>query len=205
MNVLIVYIQKIFALFLLLVVARQLIPNGRLKKYIYFFTELVLIIGVMQPFFSFWGDNDALLDKIRSETFTENLSEASRDIRRMEYLRNDYYRREYENAAALDVKGTAEGYLEQFGFMVKQSSVELTENYEVRKIILTVAEKEARDTEGIFVEQGKAQGSQIVLDELKQKLVQYYGVKEDRIQISYGGEGGRRKSENFYSRKGGSS
>ena len=184
-----VYIQKIFALFLLLGVARQLIPNGRLKKYIYFFTELVLIIGVMQPFFSFWGDNDALLDKIRSETFTENLSEASRDISRMEYLRNDYYRREYENAAALDVKGTAEGYLEQFGFMVKQSSVELTENYEVRKIILTVAEKEARDTEGIFVEQGKAQGSQIVLDELKQKLVQYYGVKEDRIQISYGGEG----------------
>ena len=87
------------------------------------------------------------------------------------------------------VKGTAEGYLEQFGFMVKQSSVELTENYEVRKIILTVGEKEARDTEGIFVEQGKAQGSQIVLDELKQKLVQYYGVKEDRIQISYGGEG----------------
>ena len=71
----------------------------------------MLIIGVMQPFFSFWGDNDALLDKIRSETFTENLSEASRDISRMEYLRNDYYRREYENAAALDVKGTAEGYL----------------------------------------------------------------------------------------------
>ena len=83
MNVLIGYIQKIFALFLLLVVARQLIPNGRLKKYIYFFTELVLIMGVMQPFFSFWGDNDALLDKIRSETFTENLSEASRDISRM--------------------------------------------------------------------------------------------------------------------------
>ena len=174
MNVLIVYIQKIFALFLLLVVARQLIPNGRLKKYIYFFTELVLIIGVMQPFFSFWGDNDALLDKIRSETFTENLSEASR---------------EYENAAALDVKGTAEGYLEQFGFMVKQSSVELTENYEVRKIILTVAEKEARDTEGIFVEQGKAQGSKVVLDGLKQKLVQYYGAEEEQIQISYGGEG----------------
>ena len=60
----------------------------------------------------------------------------------MEYLRNDYHRREYENAAALDAKGTAEGYLEQIGFMVKQSSVELTENYEVRKIILTVAEKE---------------------------------------------------------------
>ena len=84
--------------------------------------------------------------------------------------------------------GNAEGYLEQFGFMVKQSSVELTENYEVRKIILTVAEKEARDTEGIFVEQGKAQGSQIVLDELKQKLVQYYGAEEEQIQISYGGE-----------------
>lgn len=55
MNVLIGYIQKIFALFLLLVVARQLIPNGRLKKYIYFFTELVLIIGVMQPFFFLFG------------------------------------------------------------------------------------------------------------------------------------------------------
>ena len=35
----------------------------------------------------------------------------------------------------------------------------------------------------------KRRADQIVLDELKQKLVQYYGVKEDRIQISYGGEG----------------
>lgn len=189
MNTFVKYIQNFFALFLLLMVVRQLIPNGRLKKYIYFFTELVFVIGILQPFFSLFGDDADLLDQIRYETFTENLSEASRDVSRMEFLQNDYYRREYENAAALDVKGTAEGYLEQFGFMVKQSSVELTENYEVRKIILTVAEKEARDTEGIFVEQGKAQGSQIVLDELKQKLVQYYGVKEDRIQISYGGEG----------------
>ncbi len=188
MNTFVKYIQNFFALFLLLMVVRQLIPNGRLKKYIYFFTELVFVIGILQPFFSLFGDDADLLDQIRYETFTENLSEASRDVSRMEFLQNDYYRREYENAAALDVKGTAEGYLEQFGFMVKQSSVELTENYEVRKIILTVAEKEARDTEGIFVEQGKAQGSQIVLDELKQKLVQYYGAEEEQIQISYGGE-----------------
>ena len=188
MNTFVKYIQNFFALFLLLMVVRQLIPSGRLKKYIYFFTELVFVIGILQPFFSLFGDDADLLDQIRYETFTENLSEASRDVSRMEFLQNDYYRREYENAAALDVKGTAEGYLEQFGFMVKQSSVELTENYEVRKIILTVAEKEARDTEGIFVEQGKAQGSQIVLDELKQKLVQYYGAEEEQIQISYGGE-----------------
>ena len=183
MNVLIGYIQKIFALFLLLVVARQLIPNGRLKKYIYFFTELVLIIGVMQPFFSFWGDNDALLDKIRSETFTENLSEASRDISRMEYLR-----KEYEDAAALDVLSTADGYLDPFGLARKRASVELTENYEVKKIVLTVGEKEEDDTEGMFVEQGKAQGSKVVLDGLKQRLMQYYGAEEEQIQISYGGE-----------------
>lgn len=122
-------------------VARQLIPNGRLKKYIYFFTELVLIIGVMQPFFSFWGDNDALLDKIRSETFTENLSEASRDISRMEYLRNDYYRKEYEDAAALDVLSTADGYLDPFGLAGKRASVELTENYEVKKSCLRLGKK----------------------------------------------------------------
>ena len=54
--------------------------------------------------------------------------------------------------------------------------------------MLTVGEKEEDDTEGMFVEQGKAQGSQIVLDELKQKLVQYYGAEEEQIQISYGGE-----------------
>ena len=39
-----VYIQKIFALFLLLVVARQLIPNGRLKKYIYFYKNLLTFL-----------------------------------------------------------------------------------------------------------------------------------------------------------------
>ena len=74
MNVLIGYIQKIFALFLLLVVAKTADPEWKIKKIIFIFlTELVLIIGVMQPFFCFLGDNDALLDKIRSETFTENL------------------------------------------------------------------------------------------------------------------------------------
>ena len=66
--------------------------------------------------------------------------------------------------------------------------MELTENYEVKKIVLTVGEKEEDDTEGMFVEQGKAQGSKVVLDGLKQKLMQYYGVEEEQIQISYGGE-----------------
>ena len=42
-----VYIQKIFALFLLLVVARQLIPYGSLKFFIYFFRVLVLFLGVL--------------------------------------------------------------------------------------------------------------------------------------------------------------
>ena len=53
MNTFVKYIQNFFALFLLLMVVRQLIPNGRLKKYIYFFTELVFVIGILQPFFLF--------------------------------------------------------------------------------------------------------------------------------------------------------
>lgn len=188
MNTFVKYIQNFFALFLLLMVVRQLITNGRLKKYIYFFTELVFVIGILQPFFSLFGDDADLLDKIRYETFTENLSEASRDVSRMEFLQNDYYRKEYEDAAALDVLSTADGYLDPFGLAGKRASVELTENYEVKKIVLTVGEKEEDDTEGMFVEQGKAQGSKVVLDGLKQKLMQYYGAEEEQIQISYGGE-----------------
>ena len=188
MNTFVKYIQNFFALFLLLMVVRQLIQNGRLKKYIYFFTELVFVIGILQPFFSLFGDDADLLDQIRYETFTENLSEASRDVSRMEFLQNDYYRKEYEDAAALDVLSTADGYLDSFGLAGKRASVELTENYEVKKIVLTVGEKEEDDTEGMFVEQGKAQGSKVVLDGLKQKLMQYYGAEEEQIQISYGGE-----------------
>ena len=157
-------------------------------KYIYFFTELVFVIGILQPFFSLFGDDADLLDQIRYETFTENLSEASRDVSRMEFLQNDYYRKEYEDAAALDVLSTADGYLDPFGLAGKRASVELTENYEVKKIVLTVGEKEEDDTEGMFVEQGKAQGSKVVLDGLKQRLMQYYGAEEEQIQISYGGE-----------------
>lgn len=82
-----------------------------------------------------------MLDQIRYETFTENLSEASRDVSRMEFLQNDYYRKEYEDAAALDVLSTADGYLDPFGLAGKRASVELTENYEVKKIVLTVGEK----------------------------------------------------------------
>ena len=170
MNTFVKYIQNFFALFLLLMVVRQLIPNGRLKKYIYFFTELVFVIGILQPFFSLFGDDADLLDQIRYETFTENL------------------RKEYEDAAALDVLSTADGYLDPFGLAGKRASVELTENYEVKKIVLTVGEKEEDDTEGMFVEQGKVQGSKVVLDGLKQRLMQYYGAEEEQIQISYGGE-----------------
>lgn len=188
MNAIAVYIQKFFALFLLLMVIRQLIPNGRLKKYIYFFSELVFLIGMIQPVLAVFGNEDILLDKIRYETFTENLNEASRDLSRIEFMQKNYYRKEYEDAAAQDVECTAKGYIEQFGLAVKRTVVELTENYEVKKITLTVGENEENDTEGIFVEQGKEQGSQFVLRELKQKLVQYYGVKEEQIQILYGGE-----------------
>lgn len=188
MNAFVKYIQNFFALFLLLMVVRQLIPNGRLKKYIYFFTELVLIIGIMQPLFSLFGADETLMEKIRYETFSENLNEASRDISRMEFLQNDYYRKEYENAAALDVGNTAEGFLGPYGLSVKEVSVELTENYEVKKVMLIVGEKKADTDGGIFVEQGKAQGSQIVLDELKKELVKYYGTKEEQVEISYGGE-----------------
>ena len=152
------------------------------------FAAYAFVIGILQPFFSLFGDDADLLDQIRYETFTENLSEASRDVSRMEFLQNDYYRKEYEDAAALDVLSTADGYLDPFGLAGKRASVELTENYEVKKIVLTVGEKEEDDTEGMFVEQGKVQGSKVVLDGLKQRLMQYYGAEEEQIQISYGGE-----------------
>lgn len=99
------------------------------------------MIGILQPFFSLFGDDADLLDQIRYETFTENLSEASRDVSRMEFLQNDYYRKEYEDAAALDVLSTADGYLDPFGLAGKRASVELTENYEVKKSCLRLGKK----------------------------------------------------------------
>lgn len=163
MNTFVKYIQNFFALFLLLMVVRQLIPNGRLKKYIYFFTELVFVIGILQPFFSLFGDDADLLDQIRYETFTENLSEASRDVSRMEFLQNDYYRKEYEDAAALDVLSTADGYLDPFGLAGKRASVELTENYEVKKSCLRLGKKRRMTRRGCLWNREKHRAARLCL------------------------------------------
>ena len=66
--------------------------------------------------------------------------------------------------------------------------VKYIQNFFALFLLLTVGEKEEDDTEGMFVEQGKVQGSKVVLDGLKQRLMQYYGAEEEQIQISYGGE-----------------
>ena len=183
------YVKSFMALFLLIMVLRQLVPGEKLKKYIYFFTEILLTLWFLYPVLSVLCDGDAFLETIRYEEFTERLSEASRDAERMEFLQNDYYLQQYEAAAGLDVKTTAEGYLDSYGLKVQKVDVTLTEEYNVAymEVVFGEVDEEKIEVEGILVERGKEQGNEAIARGLAEKLRETYQLLEEQVKVQYKG------------------
>lgn len=173
------YIRGFFILFVLLTILVYLVPGNSFQKYIRFFTEVILTFAFLSPILSLFCDSDAFMELIQYESFTESLSEISKDTQRIEFLQNDYYIRKYEIAIAEDVKLIAETE----GYSVREADVGLTEDYVIDSISLTVTEEAADD---IFV--GKIEIAEAVEQEdtfakLKEKLAGYYQIEESRIVI----------------------
>lgn len=188
------YVKGVFALAILLMLLLYLVPGERFKRYIRFFTEIVLTVGVLSPVLSMICDNDRFLELIAYETFTENLSEIARDMERMEYLQNDYYLEEYERAIAEDVKGIALGIAETYGYTVEDVEVHLTKEYRLDAMNLSLAKADAEERENTIVIERIQIGEQMHTEdvgeeekgmtaEIRHKLAEYYQMDESLIEI----------------------
>lgn len=181
------FIRGFIALFVLMTIFIYLVPGDNFKKYIRFFSEIILAIGFLYPVLSIVCDNDQFLQNIQYEEFMVNLSETSRSAERIEYVQNDYYIREYENAVAEDVKRIAQ----QYEFGVSDVEIHLTEQYTIERIRLAITnQSEPEIVIGkISIEEGETEDREGVYTELKQELAEYYQVDEARIEIQYWSNG----------------
>lgn len=182
------YIKGFLALFVLMTLLIYLVPGESFKKYIRFFSEIILALGFLSPVLSFICDSDEFLQMIEYEEFAESLNEISRDTQKLEFLQNDYYIGEYEQAIGEDVSRIAE----QYAFTVRDVDVHLTEEYTIDSIYLSITNRE----EGEIVigkigakEEADGAGKEYIYAGLKKELSEYYQMEEAKIEIQYDGIG----------------
>lgn len=176
------YIKGVLALFVLLMLLLYLVPGDGFKKYIRFFGEIVLTIGFLSPVLHVIYDSDKFLALIDYEQFSEQISELSRDMERVEYIQNNYYLEEYEMAIAGDVTRITE----QYGFIVKEVKVNLSEAYTLDSIYLSLTEQEAGGIaiERVWLDEEEGVGSELeIYAELRAELMEYYQLDETAITI----------------------
>lgn len=189
MNTVVTYVRSFMALFLVVMVLRQMIAGEGQKKYIYFFSELILALGFLYPVLSVLCDSDTFLQMIRYEEFAETLSEASRNVGRVDFLQETHYREQYEKAAELDVQQTAERMLAAYGLQVSAVDVQLSEQYEIKQMALTVcrAPEESAVPE-IFIGEEKKQGQDALLRHAAEELCTYYHLPTEAVTVRCEGE-----------------
>lgn len=184
------YIRGFIVLFVLLALLLYLPPGKEYQKYIRFFAQLLLVLSILSPFLSIICGDEEFMDKIAYEEFMENLDELSRDTQKIEYMQNDYYREQYEFAAAQDVKQIAGQELSEYGLCAQDVAVRMGEDYTIEEISVQIKKRDADDiTVGEILisgdEEGKGEEDEAVYAVLRQKLARYYQMEESKIKIQY--------------------
>ena len=180
------YVRGFLVLFMLLQLLLYLPPGKTYQRYIRFFAELILTLGLLSPVLSFVYDSEEFLMMIDYEKFTEELSGIARDMERIEFIQNDSYLKEYERAIAEDVRLIAAQTGEAYGYEVQDAQVTLSEDYTVAGIRLWIAEQtEAQIVIGKVVPGDDKNETEAVYAGLIQKLSDYYQVDTSAIEIQY--------------------
>lgn len=187
MTELVRYVRGFLALFIIMLLLLQLVPEEGMKKYIRFFSRLVLSLGFLYPLLSVFCDSDAFLEKIQYETFAESLREISADTAKLEYLQNDYYLEKYEEAVEQDVYRTADNYVEPYGLTVGEVEVTLSSGYEVETLKVSLKDEGEGEVEpvSIALAEGKKIGNESVCEKLKEELETCYQLGDTEAAVWY--------------------
>ena len=185
MNGIFSYLKSYVILFLVLTILLEMVPKAGMQKYIRFFSQMILVFGLLYPVLGWMGESDAFLEKIEYQSFLQKMEEVQSDAKKITYLDNDHYVKKYEDAIALDVTQMAQDE----NFAVKEIAVEMTENYEIKCIRMTLTNpvKEGIVIGKVVLEDGqKKQASEDgAYKKLKEKLVSYYQLSEEQLDILY--------------------
>ena len=181
------YVRGFLVLFMLLQLLLYLPPGKTYQRYIRFFAEMVLTLGLLSPILSFFYDSEKFLTMIDYEEFTEELSGIARDMERIQYIKNDGYLEQYRRAISEDVCQLAAQTGETYGYQVQDAEVTLSEDYKIAGIRIWIAEQtEAQIVIGkVILGDNEAGETDAVYAGLIQKLSDYYQVDTSAIEIRY--------------------
>lgn len=124
------WVKEFLIIYLILTILLHLAASDKYRKYIRFFSGLILLTFLASPMFQLFGASGQLEARIAYESFWEQLDSTKQDTERLTFLKNDYYVQKYEEAIAQDIERQA---AEQ-EIALKSIDVALSEDYEIQKV-----------------------------------------------------------------------
>ncbi len=183
MEIVYTWVKNIVCFYIFMNIVIHLLPRESYRKYVRFFSGMLLMILVAAPVLSVLGQEEALMQKISQAGFFQELDNIKLDTAHLEQTQKKAYVREYERAIEMDVGQIAEGK----GLQPLRVEVHLSEDYQVESIAMEVSMAE----EGVSVPKvsfGDDSSKYPRAGELKQELMEFYRLEEDRITVAVQGE-----------------
>ena len=184
MEVVYSWVKNLVCFYIFMTAILHLLPKESYRKYVRFFTGLLLVILVLTPVLSLLGDKENLYDKISQTGFFQELDNLKLDTAHLEESQQEIYRKEYEKTIGMDIEQIAR----REELEVKEVSVQLTEECRLEKIYMEV---EILEENGIFPQKALFSDKEEypAVHELQKELMNVYQVEEEQMEIVV--QGGR--------------
>ena len=173
------WVKDLVVFYILMTAVLHLLPKNSYQKYVRFFGGLLLVALLLTPVLELLKQPESLLDRISYESFWQEMDTVRLDMAGMEQTQRKAYQREYEKAIAQDVTLMA-----QDQFLVLWAEVEMTEEYQITNIALSLVplgQEEGIAIEKITFQYNTSEYPGVL--ELKQKIMDFYQVGDGQIQI----------------------
>lgn len=176
------WVRNLVCFYIFMTAVLHLLPKESYRKYIRFFTGLLLVILVLTPVFSLFRDENVLYEKIAQAGFWQDTENIKLDTEYLEDSQRAIYQKEYEKAIGVDISQMAESQ----ELETREVEVQLDHDYQVKQISLKVS---FSDGEGAGVEKAFFAGEEEypAVRQLKKNLSEFYGIAESQIEVAVRG------------------
>lgn len=168
MDIILNWMKEFMIIYLILTILTQLCASAPLKKYLRFFSGVILLLVMFSPILHLFGKDGKLSEQVSYETFLEQLDNIQQDSKKLEFIQNDNTVHRYEEAVARDIMRQAKGQQ----MPVSKVQVTLNGQYEIEKVSVwlsvSISKEDSRDAK----------------KKLTELLQDMYGLKEEQLKIS---------------------
>ena len=173
------WVKNLVFFYIWLTAIIHILPKSSYRKYVKFFTRLLLVILLLTPVLEVVYDSDYLLDKVLYGNFIQEMDTIRLDMEGMEEIQKQAYLKKYQEVIGEDIISMAQ----EETFFVEKVEVLLTDDYQVENIMLVI---NLNTKDGIYIEKMILQDNSHEYPKvlaLKEKIMKFYNMTEEQIQI----------------------